>query len=233
MRFPSGEVIRGSWEIPDFCNYIGGYELDGKTVLDVGTASGWIAFSAEAQGAKVTGLDSPSAREFRPVPFAENLSYKDLGAWRQLWDRENLIRVKKSWWNSWHKLGSKNKCVYAPISDLYEWDIQFDVVIAGAIIEHLSDPVYSIGAFCKVAKEAVLLPWIDVIPTSELRLEPVSGFKDSNNSFAWWMLSDGLYRTIFGNLGFDIRFSLSEAIHHDDPPGPQKRERSCLIATRC
>ena len=38
MRFPDGSEVKGSWTIDDFDQYIGGYDLKGKTVLDVGTA---------------------------------------------------------------------------------------------------------------------------------------------------------------------------------------------------
>ncbi len=50
-----------------------------------------------------------------------------------------------------HKFNSRAKCVYAPMPELYEWREQsFDVVMAGAIVEHLSDPVYAIGAWARL-----------------------------------------------------------------------------------
>ena len=45
MTFPSGDEITGHWDIRGrFDQYIGRYPLRGKTVLDLGTASGFIAF---------------------------------------------------------------------------------------------------------------------------------------------------------------------------------------------
>jgi 2-polyprenyl-3-methyl-5-hydroxy-6-metoxy-1,4-benzoquinol methylase len=78
MKSRDGEVIQGSWTIPDFGNYIGGYNLRGKSVLDVGTASGYLAFSAELAGAYVTGLDAATAQEVRHVPFAQSASYQGI-----------------------------------------------------------------------------------------------------------------------------------------------------------
>jgi 2-polyprenyl-3-methyl-5-hydroxy-6-metoxy-1,4-benzoquinol methylase len=78
MQFPDGTRVKASWTIPDFANYIGGYDLAGKTVLDVGRASGYLAFEAERAGAIVTGLDAQTTRttrEFRHVPFADAISF--------------------------------------------------------------------------------------------------------------------------------------------------------------
>ena len=179
MKFPDGETVRGSWEIEDFDQYIGGYDLRGKTVLDVGTASGYLAFNAELAGATVTGLDAASTHEFKHFPFAESLSYRDIVHSREIWNQENLIPIKNSWWYCWHKFNSKAKCIYAPIAELYEWKAQqFDVVMAGAIVEHLSDPVYSIGAWARLAREAVLIPFTDVIPTDDLAMYPITPLED-------------------------------------------------------
>src|SRR5258708_6408482 len=87
MQFSDGPSVEGSWTIPDFNDYIGGYVLEGKTVLDVGTASGYLAFAAEKAGAKVTAIDAASTNEFRLVPFASALSFTDIGASRRRWEK--------------------------------------------------------------------------------------------------------------------------------------------------
>jgi hypothetical protein len=43
MDFPDGESVAGVWDIRgQFDQYIGNYPISGKTVLDVGTASGFL-----------------------------------------------------------------------------------------------------------------------------------------------------------------------------------------------
>ena len=232
LKFPDGETVRGSWAIEDFSQYIGGYDLAGKTVLDVGTASGYLAFNAEKAGADVTGLDAASTQEFRHFPYAESLSYRDIKQSREVWTTENLIPIKNSWWYAWHKFGSKAKCVYAPIPELYEWDTQFDVVMAGAIVEHLSDPVYAIGAWTKVAREAVLIPFTDVVQTDDLSMHPIIPLDNPGVFYVWWHLSRGLYVKLFDNLGFDVRFVQAQAVHNDDVRGATLAKRPSIIATR-
>lgn len=233
MTFPNGETVRGSWTIADFSQYIGGYDLNGKTVLDVGTASGFLAFNAEKAGAQVTGLDAASIDEFRHVPFSDSLSYRDIRQFKEIWTRDNLIPIKNSWWHAWTKNNSKAQCVYAPMPELYEWPEQmFDVVMAGAIVEHLSEPVYAIGAWARLAREAVLIPFTDVIPDDQLLMRPITSLDNANINYVWWHLSRGLYNKVFDNLGFDVHYTLAQAEHHDDTSGSTIAKRPSIIAIR-
>ena len=232
MIYPDGEMIDGTWTIHDFSDYVGGYDMRGKTVLDIGTASGYLAFNAEQQGAQVTALEAASTHEFRHMPFAASMSYRNIEASRRHWTKTNLVPIKNSWWYSWHKFGSRAECVYAPIPELYEWERRFDVVLAGAIIEHLSDPVYAIGAWTKVAREAVIIPFTDVIEDESLFMRPLTPLTDPSFFYVWWQLSAGLYRRVFDNVGFDVSFTLSHARHNDAPGGPTEARRPTIIARR-
>ncbi|SFI05287.1 hypothetical protein SAMN02799642_00550 [Methylobacterium brachiatum] len=233
MEFPDGTSVKGSWTISDFDQYIGNYDLNGKYVLDIGTASGYLAFNAEKAGADVTALDAASTHEFRHVPFAESLSYRDVRRFREVWNSENLIPIKNSWWYAWHKYNSRAKCVYAPMPELYEWPEQmFDVVMAGAIVEHLSEPVFAIGAWARLAREAVLIPFTDVVPEDDLLMRSITPLEDSRINYVWWHLSRGLYNKIFNNLGFDVHYTTAYAQHNDAVGGAEKATRPSIVAIR-
>ena len=229
MQFPDGENIPGSWTIPDFTNYIGGYDVRGKTVLDIGTASGYLAFASEQAGAaEVTGLDVASSHELtHSWPFAKSFCYQNIGEWREILQEDQEIPLKKSWWYGWHKNHSKARCVYAPHSELYEWDCMFDVVIAGQIVELLPEPIFSIGAWAKVAREAVIIAFTDVAQEEAMFMRPITDLSSPAYSYILWELSLGLYRKVFDNLDFDIEIVYSNSEHRG-----KSEQRPTIIARR-
>ena len=231
MTYADGETHDGEWTISDFSEYIGGYDIADKTVLDAGTATGFIAFSAEKAGAaEVTGMDMPSCRqEFRVIPYEQNMqNIKDL---INQWDI-GLVKQKKTWWYGWHKNNSNARCIYAPIADLYNSGLMFDVVIAGALIEHISDPVYAIGALAQVAGEAIIFPFTQASNDDNMMMKPLTNWDNPENFYTWWELSTGLYKRIFDNLGFDITFDKRCSASRRTQNGSVLEERPTIIARR-
>ena len=206
MDFPDGESVTGCWTIPDFGSYIGNYDIKGKTVLDIGTASGYLAFNAEKAGAEVTALDMKTKDEFCGIPFPK--VHPCVAERKRIFFDDCTTPLKKSWWYSWHKYKSNARCVYQPHKMLNEWSHNYDIVIAGAIVEHLSDPVTAIGAWASVAREAIIIPFTDVIDDDDQIMRTLNQWDYPGYDHGWWQLSAGLYRRIFSNLGFD--FSTTE-----------------------
>lgn len=62
----------GSWDLRGrFDEYVGHTRLSGKTLIDVGTASGFLTFEAEKRGAIVTSFDVPSGDTINIDPRAD------------------------------------------------------------------------------------------------------------------------------------------------------------------
>lgn len=208
LDLPGGETLMGQWDIRDrFNQYIGGYAVAGKTVLDVGTAGGFLAFSAERAGATVTALDCRHAIEFgrTRIPFRDALHHTALRDW--LPPTGAFLRtLKNGFWYSWQKLGSKVRVSYTPIEELAFVDDRFDVVMAGAIIEHLSDPVRAIGLMARVANEAVVIAFTEAGTSDDLVMQTLNEWTNPEHDHTWWRLSRGLYKRVFENLGFETTF---------------------------
>jgi hypothetical protein len=120
--------------------------------------------------------------------------------------------MKKGFWYAWHRLGSGVEVVYAPIDDFPRWDRRFDVVIAGAIVEHLADPVSALGNLAGLADEALIVAFTPVEETSDLLMRAATGWDDPIYYYTWWTLSRGLYERVFSNLGFSVEFVTSTAV---------------------
>lgn len=107
----------------------------------------------------------------------------------------------------------------------------FDVVIAGAIVEHVSDPVAFIDSLARLADEALIIAFTPVAPTDELLMRTMNDWATAALNYSWWELSRGLYRRLFTNLGMECRFVPSVATCNQDG---YTREvwRETIIATR-
>ena len=214
MDFGDGSSVTGPWDIRGrFAQYIGNYPIAGKTMLDVGTASGFLAFAAEKAGATVTALAGANISEYCQLHFS-GLKYHedraDFDKGMETW----FENFKNSFWYGWHKNGSRAEMVYAPLSALPYWGRRFDVVLAGAILEHLSDPVSVIWSLSQLATEAVIIAYTPVIIDDEMFMKPATSWDNPENNFTWWNLSLGLYRRIFANVGFEIELVPAVAAHN-------------------
>lgn len=227
IDFDDGSGVTGAWDIRGhFDSYIGRYPIRGKTLLDVGTASGYLAFAAEAAGATVTALEGRSVSEYCQLHFAGQSFHEDRNAFKA--ETETWFEMlKNSFWYSWHKTGSSAEVVYAPLSQLPYWERRFDVVLAGAILEHLSDPVSVIWSLTALAREAVIIGFTPVIMEDGQFMHTANGWHDPQNNFTWWNLSRGLYRRIFDNVGYDMEIVPATAIANG-----QVHTRPTIVARR-
>ena len=206
IDLPGGEQLTGTWDFRGwFEQYIGNYPIAGKTVLDVGTATGYLAFSAEQAGAHVTGLDCRDATELDRIPFRDALAHTKRWEWLPT-SNDFLHRMRLGFWYTWHALDSRVRVSYTPLIELDFIEDRFDVVFAGALVEHLADPISAIGRWARVAKEAVVICFTDVDNTSDLVMRTMNPWCTPEHDHSWWILSRGLYERVFNNLGFQLTF---------------------------
>ncbi|MEE9185219.1 MAG: hypothetical protein V3U39_12205, partial [Acidimicrobiia bacterium] len=58
MDIPRHGAVDGEWDLREgVTEYLGGVDFAGKRVLEVGTASGFLCFHMESQGAEVVAYD--------------------------------------------------------------------------------------------------------------------------------------------------------------------------------
>lgn len=226
MDLPGAGPIAGQWDIrPDFDNYTGGLDWAGKSVLDVGTCTGFIAFELERRGAKVTAFDADSVARFAWVPFSRTLYHQNRAGWNAV-SEGGLRAYKNAFWFAWHALGSQVRVAYGDIGRLSEILPEQDVVVAAAVLEHLPDPVTAIGHFARLAREAVVIGFTPMEMAEEVRLTPLQPWH-RDHPYVWWKASLGLYRQLFDQLGFEIEVRPAFALF-----GGALAERHTIIARR-
>jgi O-methyltransferase len=136
VSLPTGEV-RGEWDLrPRTREYLGGVDFAGRSVLEIGPASGYLSFHMEAAGARVTCVEPTLERLWDTVPLAGF----DVAAWRVAFAR-HIAGVRKAFWYL-HGLNASSVRVveaepYALPTDLG----QFDVGVVTSVLLHCRCPV--------------------------------------------------------------------------------------------
>lgn len=153
MDIPRHGLVHGEWDLRGREKiYLGDVEFKSKTVLEIGTASGYLCYWMEDQGAEVTGLDLDKNRPWDLVPYY-GLDQKALSHERY----NTLERLNNSWWFTHAKRGSKAKCIYSSIYDLDSRAGTFDVVTLCSILLHLRDPIRAIELACARARSEIII----------------------------------------------------------------------------
>jgi hypothetical protein len=144
VDIPGHGVVQGQWDLRGReADYLGHAPLAGRSVLEIGPASGHLSFWMEAQGAEVTAFDLSEDSVWDFVPF-EGLDLDAANATR----RVHLRRLQNSWWFQREALKAKAKAVYGTVYDIDASLGRFDVVTLNSVLLHLRDPM---GAMIKAA----------------------------------------------------------------------------------
>src|SRR5438105_11339476 len=213
MELPELGVVHGHWDLRGrFDDYMGGVSVTGKSVLDIGTATGFLSFESEKRGAsKVVSFDLSDPRQQTFIPFKDKLYYRDYESFMS--DHAvGVERWKNAYWLCHRLLQSKADAFYGDINRLPQALGQFDVAIVAAVLEHLNDQITAMGSIARVTKEMMVIV-TPVLQTEEriARLEPTADNPDYD--YTWWRYSVGVYREVFAMLGFSIR-SISDAEYY-------------------
>jgi SAM-dependent methyltransferase len=230
IDLPELGTVHAHWDLRGrFDDYIGGVSLAGKTVLDVGTATGFLSYEAEKRGAsQVVSFDMSDVRQQTMLPFKDNLYSTDHEQWVKTYGAE-IDQWKNAYWLCHRLLGSNASVVYGSVYEMPVALGKFDVVIIGSVLEHLSDPISALASIASLAKQTLVI----VTPLRQ-EDEPVAYFAGRaahpERDFTWWIYSIGVYREVLAMLGFRIDHVKTDSYFYDY--GKTLEERSTIVAVR-
>jgi O-methyltransferase len=199
-ELPNGKVLPGAWDLRGKeLDYLGGIELDGKRVLELGPATGYLSFYMESQGADVVSFDVGFDVSVDTLPFhgVEDPVEKEIVM------TGTIDRNHDAWWYLHRAKGSRAKFVqgniYAMPPDLGTFDVSF----FGAILLHLREPW---GALRQAAMRTTeMLVVTEPLQDDELPPESnVMRFSPSADTHLtnWWSIYPGAVLSMMRRLGF-------------------------------
>ena len=229
MDLPGFGLVPGHWDLRGrFDDYVSGVDLAGKSVLDVGTATGFLSFEAEKKGAsRVLSFDQNGAEQAF-LPFKDKLHFRDPKRWLGEYGAE-MEQWKNAYWLCRRLLDSKTDVFYGDIYHLPESLGKFQVAIVGSVLEHLSDQVSALASIARLVTETIIV--VTPLLQTDERIARFEGRAENPDAdFTWWTYSPGIYREVFGMLGFSIaRITRAKFYHmYED----RFEERATIVAVR-
>ena len=158
LDLPVSGPQRGQWDLRGrFDDYVQNIDLKGKSVLDVGTASGFLSFEAAKRGARVVSFDADHAQRWNRLSPATGHSAASQAAWEA--EAETALnRMKQGYWLARSEFRAETAVLYGDVYQLSpETAGRFDVVIVGQIIVHLSDLIRALTAIASCCADRLVV----------------------------------------------------------------------------
>jgi SAM-dependent methyltransferase len=202
LDLPVSGPQKGHWDLRgQFDRYINSVKLSGRTLLDVGTASGFLSFEAEKlDAARVVSVDIRGAECLDRLPFVQNAAFRNRAQWEEGANKFHDA-IKRSYWLAHREFRSKAEAFYGNAYELPESLGQFDVVLVAQILVHLRDAIRALTSIARRCRETLII-------AEGMRHEktPVSYFLGRANNpdvdWTFWHHSEGFYTEVLAMLGF-------------------------------
>jgi SAM-dependent methyltransferase len=208
MELPDGGVVGGQFDLRGGEDaYLGHVDLEGRRVLEIGPASGFLTFHMEANGASVVAVELGPNAEWDIVP-QEGLDLTAIRAGR----RQIMEELRNGFWWAHKRMGSLARVHYGNVYSLPDELGEFDVALMAAILRHTRDPLRIVEACARHARTVVItemyFPELDDLPVIRLVPSRASAIWDT-----WWDLTPDLPVRFLGILGFRP----AVVTYHDQP----------------
>lgn len=214
MNLPGHGVVGSEWDLRGReDDYLGGLSFQGRRVLELGTASGFLCHTMEAQGADVIGFDLSPEQSWDLVPFAG----LDMRAFRARM-KAHIEKLNNGWWFAHRVFESKARVVYGNIYDIPDAIGPVDIATFGAILLHLRSPFDALHSALRLTSETVVVTEVHPEQPADSPLGTVAKSHghpgtlyflpdchatDPNAAVTWWCLPPRVICQFLGVLGFE------------------------------
>jgi 2-polyprenyl-3-methyl-5-hydroxy-6-metoxy-1,4-benzoquinol methylase len=163
MDIPGFGLVQGEWDLRGReADYLGNVNCQGKRVLEIGTASGYLCFNLEQQGAEVVAFDLSEEQAWDIVPYSDYDYSEHISKFKK-----HINKLNNGYWLTHKALKSKAKVLYGTVYELPEALGQFDICTFGSVLLHLRDPFLALQSVTAHVDETVVVT--DIAPRKRTR----------------------------------------------------------------
>ena len=200
FELPDGRVLPGAWDLRGHeRDYLGGVDVAGKRVLELGPATGYLTFYMERMGAEVVSFEAGFDVSIDVLP----VKGRDDPEGKLHVMQDTIDRNHDAWWYLHRTLGSSATFVQGDIYDMPADLGTFDITLVGAILLHLREPWGALSQAARLTTETVIVtePLQDDLQPPEsniMRFSPSAEHHVTN----WWSIYPGTVVSMLSRLGF-------------------------------
>ncbi len=212
VALPDGRVLPGAWDLRGHePAYLGGVNVAGKRVLELGPATGYLTFYLERMGAEVVAFEAGFDVSIDVLPFRGREEPEE----RRRVMQDTIDRNHDAWWYLHRTLGSSATFVQGNIYDMPADLGTFDITVVGAILLHLREPWGALSQAARRTTETMIVtePLQDDEnpPDSNImRFSPSAEHHLTN----WWSIYPGAVVSMLSRLGFAQTETTTHTQHH-------------------
>ncbi len=228
MDVPGGGVVgynevKASFDLRGHeAEYLGHVAFDGRRVLEIGPASGFLTFAMESMGAEVVAVELGEDNEWDVVPHAE----LDLAA-IQNGRQDMLRRLRNGFWWAHARTDSRAKVHYGDVYALPGELGRFDVAVLAAVLLHTREPLRIIEGCAGLSDRIVIteMSYPELGSTAVTRFHPQAG---STKWDTWWDFTPEYLVRFLEVLGFR-RFAVTHHTQRLVVPGGEHEIRMFTV----
>jgi SAM-dependent methyltransferase len=212
VALPDGRVLPGAWDLRGHePAYLGGVNVAGKRVLELGPATGYLTFYLERMGAEVVAFEAGFDVSIDVLPFRGREEPEE----RRRVMQDTIDRNHDAWWYLHRTLGSSATFVQGNIYDMPADLGTFDITVVGAILLHLREPWGALSQAARRTTETMIVtePLQDDENPPEsniMRFSPSAEHHLTN----WWSIYPGAVVSMLSRLGFAQTETTTHTQHH-------------------
>jgi SAM-dependent methyltransferase len=216
VDIPGHGVVEGLFDLREGAReYLGNVDFEGKRVLELGTASGFLCFHMESRGAEVVAFDLSEDDLWDIVPLY-NCDYEGRVAER----REVARSLNNAFWFSHRAFNSNARLATGTVYTIPREIGMVDISTVGSILLHVRDPFLALQNALRLTRETVIitdgfkslpnrildklrLPFqLSSLPRSP-RMEFVPTPRAPKYADTWWNFSPEIIKRMIAVLGFE------------------------------
>ncbi len=223
MDIPGYGFVKGIFDLRQGVDkYLGNVDFNGKRVLEMGTASGFLCFHMERRGADVVAYDlSEVAYDQSENSIWDIVPLYTCDYEQYIKERREVARgLNNAFWFGHKAFNSSAKMVYGSVYTIPREIGMVDVSTFGGILLHVRDPFLALQNALRLTKETVIItnglrgPLEGILDKLHFPVKLRDSFHSPRMTFypttdkpervdTWWSLSPRILIRMIAVLGFE------------------------------